>query len=136
MAESQASCLQTVSVHVCVTCRAGRTDANDEDRPGRRLHQELARVAESADAGDWLELREVSCLASCERGCALAVSMPGKWSYLLGHLDDSKIDDVLTYLRVYRDSKSGVVLPSRRPPSLKDVVLARFPSLIASEGAA
>jgi len=131
MAESQ-----TVCVHICVTCRAGQADANDEDRPGRRLHQELARAARDADAGAWLELKEVACLASCQRGCAVAVSMPGKWSYLLGHLDGSKTDDVLTYLRVYRDSKSGVVLPSRRPGSLQDAVLARFPSLIAPEGAA
>lgn len=140
MAESPAACPSDdsvhVSVHVCVTCRAGQTDADDADRPGRRLHQELARVAQDADASGWLALREVSCLASCERGCAVAVSMPGKWSYLLGHLDHGKTSDILTYLRSYRDSPSGVVMPSRRPASLKDVVLARFPSLFTPEGAA
>jgi predicted metal-binding protein len=132
MAESQNVCL-----HVCITCRAGEPDDSDAERPGRRLHQDIARAVHESDAGDWLELKEISCLSSCPRGCAVAVSMPGKWSYLLGHLDGTKVGDLLTYLRVYRDSKSGVVLPSRRPGSLQDAVLARFPSLVpAPEGAA
>ncbi len=136
MAEGSDHSIQTVCVHICVTCRAGQEDVPEDERPGRRLHEQLTRATRDTDARAWLELKEVSCLASCQRGCAVAVSMPGKWSYLLGHLDDSKTDDVLTYLRVYRDSKSGVVLPSRRPSSLQDAVLARFPSLITSEGAA
>jgi predicted metal-binding protein len=132
MAESANVCL-----HVCITCRAGQPEGDDADRPGRRLHQDLSHAVRNSDVSDWLELKEISCLASCPRGCAAAVSMPGKWSYLLGHLDETKIADLLTYLRVYRDSKSGVVLPSRRPGSLHDAVLARFPSLVPSpEGAA
>lgn len=120
---------QTVSLHVCVTCRAGEAERDGVAVPGRRLHQQFARALRASGDGDWIELKEVTCLVSCQRGCAAAVSMPGKWSYLLGHLDVSKTDDVLTYLRIYRDSKSGAVLPSRRPASLQDAMLARFPSL-------
>lgn len=120
---------QTVCLHVCVTCRAGLPLPDGETPPGRRLHQHFARALDEGDDTDWIALKEVACLVSCQRGCAAAVSMPGKWSYLIGHLDESKTPDVLAYLRAYRDSASGAVLPSRRPASLRDAVLARFPSL-------
>jgi predicted metal-binding protein len=126
-----------VCVHVCVTCRAGEVCDEDASRPGRRLHEALVQAARDSDFAEWLALKEVSCLASCDHGCAAAVSMPGKWSYLLGRLDEAKVSDFLNYLRVYRDSRSGVVLPSRRAASLQNAVLARFPSLTLSlEGAA
>ncbi len=121
-----------VCVHVCVTCRADEACDENAPRPGRRFHDTLAQVTRGGDFAEWLELKEVSCLASCERGCAAAVSMPGKWSYLLGRLDEAKTSDFLAYLRTYRDSRTGVVLPSRRAASLQDAVLARFPSLTPS----
>ncbi len=120
---------QTVCLHVCVTCRAGSSVQEGEAPPGLRLHQHFARALDEGDDHGWIELKEVTCLVSCQRGCAAAVSMPGKWSYLIGHLDESKTADVLSYLRAYRDSASGAVLPSRRPASLRDAVLGRFPSL-------
>jgi predicted metal-binding protein len=127
---------QTVCLHVCVTCRAGEAERDGMMPAGRRLHEQFARALNDSGDSEWIELKEVACLVSCQRGCAAAVSMPGKWSYLLGHLDDSKTGDVLTYLRVYRESKSGAVLPSRRPASLQDAMLARFPSLTPPPDAA
>ena len=118
-----------VCIYVCVTCQAGDVCEDGAERPGLRFRRALegARI-ESGDA-DWLEIREASCLASCERGCAAAISMPGKWSYLLGRLGAPKATDFLAYARTYRDSKSGVVLPSKRPASLQDAILGRMPSL-------
>jgi predicted metal-binding protein len=118
-----------VCVHVCVTCKAGQVCDEEAERPGHRFRRALEdALAGSADAG-WLEIREAACLASCERGCAAAISMPGKWSYLLGHLGEQKTADFLTYARAYRASKTGLVLPSKRPLSLHDLVLGRMPSL-------
>ncbi len=114
-------------LHVCVTCRAGRELAAGEAPPGALLHATLARlVAEASDAV--CEVREVVCLASCTRGCTAAISMPGKWSYLLGDLCLGHAPDILTYAAAYTVSASGTVLPSRRPASLRDVILARFPA--------
>ena len=119
-----------VCIHVCVTCKAGEACEDEAERPGLRLRRALdAALAERGDAG-WLAIREVSCLASCDHGCAAAISMSGKWSYLLGRLGAQKAADVLAYAGVYRASRTGVVLPSKRPASLHDAVLGRMPSLV------
>ncbi|MBV9538226.1 MAG: DUF1636 domain-containing protein [Acidisphaera sp.] len=115
---------------ICVTCRAGQEIADDDPRPGRLLHDALAARA-PAD----VELAEVECLAACERGCNAAIAMPGKWTYLLGHLDAALADDVLTYARAYGASRTGTVLPSKRPASLRDMILGRVPCLVAAETA-
>lgn len=119
-----------VCVHVCVTCLAGEIRDDGADRPGLRFRRALENAHRDADDANWLEIRGVSCLASCERGCAAVISMPGKWSYLLGRLGEPKAVDFLAYARTYRASKTGVVLPSKRPASLHDAVLGRIPSLV------
>lgn len=123
---------QDVCIHVCVTCQAGQACEDGAERPGSRFHRALEAARVDAGDIDWLAVRAVSCLASCERGCAAVISMPGKWSYLLGRLDAAKSVDLLTYARTYRGSRTGVVLPSKRPASLADAVLGRMPSLVPS----
>jgi predicted metal-binding protein len=109
-------------LHVCVTCQAGRELADGETPPGRLLHDAVAALG----AGD-VDLATVECLAACENGCNAAISMPGKWTYLLGHLDPALADDVLTYTRAYAASKTGTVMPSKRPESLRWMILGRVP---------
>ncbi|MHB1872717.1 MAG: DUF1636 family protein [Steroidobacteraceae bacterium] len=123
-----------VCIHVCVTCQAGEVRKEGTSPAGLRLRRalELARI--EFENAEWLEIRDISCLALCERGCAAAISMPGKWSYLLGRLCASNATDFLAYARTYRDSKSGVVLPSKRPASLRNAVLGRMPSLSSAPG--
>jgi predicted metal-binding protein len=120
-----------VCVHVCITCKAGETCGEDAVRPGLRFRRALeAALADAEENAGWIDVREVSCLASCERGCAAAISMPGKWSYLLGRLAPAKAADFVAYARSYRASKTGLVLPSKRPASLHDAVLGRMPPLV------
>jgi len=69
----------------------------------------------------------VSCLASCERGCAAAISMPGKWTNLLGFLSPALASDLLVYAQAYAASPTGTVMPSRRPASLGTLILGRVP---------
>jgi predicted metal-binding protein len=114
-------------LHVCVTCRAGAALIEGEAPPGARLHAALAARLD-AMAAPPVRLREVVCLASCERGCAAAISMPGKWSYLLGDLAPGLAADLLDYAAAYRASATGTIMPSRRPASLKTMILARFPA--------
>ena len=106
---------------VCVTCRAGVEDETAV-RPGRTLFEALA-----ARCGDDVELMPVECLSLCERGCSAAISAAGKWSYLLGELDEAKADDLLAYARAYAVSRTGLVLPSKRPASLVSMVKGRMP---------
>ena len=116
--------MTTPVLHVCTTCRDGRTLAADEAPPGRHMH---AAVAAHPDA-EAVELREVSCLSVCGEGCAAAISMPGKWSYLLGRLQPALAGDLLAYARLYAAHPTGTVLPSKRAPSLARMVVGRLPA--------
>ncbi|CAH2601103.1 conserved protein of unknown function [Rhodovastum atsumiense] len=118
---------QRARLIVCTTCRAGRPLAEGETPPGALLHADLQRrIVEDADSR--LELAEVKCLACCDRGCSCAITMPGKWTYLLGHLSPGSAGDLLEYATAYLASASGAVLPSRRPPALRGAVIGRLPA--------
>ncbi len=118
----------TPTLHVCTTCRAGRTLAEGETPPGQTL---FAAVAHALAARPVARLLPVKCLSSCDRGCAAAISAPGKWSYLLGRLDTALVADLLAYAETYGRTENGTVLPSRRPASLARMVLGRLPDLAA-----
>ncbi len=113
-------------LHVCITCRAGLALEPGAAPMGAGLHAVLATLL--AETAAPVELRTVECLATCARGCAAVISMPGKWSYLLGGLTPDHAPDLLTYARSYVASTTGTIMPSRRPESLKDMILARFPA--------
>jgi predicted metal-binding protein len=110
---------------VCVTCKAGAEIESDEIRPGRKLHDALAERCLGEDAP--VDLLAVECLSLCDHGCSAAISVAGKWSYLLGGLDEAMADDLLTYARAYAVSKTGLVLPSKRPAALATMVMGRMP---------
>ena len=112
------------TLHVCVTCRAGAPLADGQTAPGRFMH---GAVAAHADAGA-VDLREVSCLSVCDHGCAAAIAMPGKWSYLLGRLRPELAGDLLAYARLYAAHPTGTVLPSKRAPSLAGMIMGRLPA--------
>jgi predicted metal-binding protein len=86
------------------TCRAGRTLTDGETPPGAKLHAAVQALLAHHAA---IDLREVACLANCERGCSAAIAMPGKWTYLLGRLDPALAGDLLTYAGVYAASANG-----------------------------
>jgi predicted metal-binding protein len=114
---------------ICTTCRAGQPPAEDEPTPGARLHAELERLITPSRDTASVELRQVACLANCERGCSGAITMPGKWTYLLGFLSSDHAADLLTYGAAYASSANGTVLPSRRPASLRYAVVGRVPPM-------
>lgn len=113
-------------LHICVTCRAGRALEEGERPPGQHLYEAVSSLLGAAGP---VRLQAVACLASCERGCAAAISAPGKWGYLLGGLSDALASDLLTYGAAYAASKTGAIMPSKRPPSLASAVLGRFPAM-------
>jgi len=117
-------------LYVCMSCwRHGiRREAESLSTDGKQLFDELtSRVAE---LGQDAPVRPVPvlCFANCERGCSVAIASPGKWSYLLGELGPEHAADLLTYAGTYNQSGAGVVLPSKRPDSLEQAVIARFPA--------
>ena len=109
------------TLHVCVTC-----GHPDEPRPGQILHDRIAALMTEDEP---FALQPVTCLARCGEGCSAAATASGKWGYLLGRLTPDHADDLIDYARTYAASLSGTVMPSRRAPSLKDVVVGRIPAL-------
>ena len=104
--------------------------------PGAQLLERLQNLlAAQCLAGEppSVTLRPVACLAACERGCAAAIAMPERWTWLLGHLSAEKAEDILAYARLYAASAKGTVMPSRRPASLANMVLGRVPALLYTE---
>ncbi|WP_336946752.1 DUF1636 domain-containing protein [Asaia sp. HN010] len=107
--------------HVCQTCSAG----------GQALHEALAAMAEP----EVVRIEGVRCLAACQQGCTATLSMPGKWSWLLGRLSPPLAYDLLAYAQAYGRSASGTVMPSKRPDTLRDIILGRFPGQNGSPSA-
>ena len=112
---------------ICTTCRAGLPIVQGEPPLGEMLHTTLARAITDSDAS--VRLRSVGCLANCARGCSGVITMPGKWTYLLGFLAPALAGDLITYAATYAASANGAVLPSQRPASLRNVVIGRVPPM-------
>ena len=118
------------TIHICTTCRAGKPLADGATPPGQHFFHAVAN-----QAGPDLRVVPVKCLSSCDDGCAAAISAPGKWTYLLGHLDPSLAPDLLSYAATYAQHPTGTVLPSKRPASLAKMILGRMPDLTFAEAA-
>lgn len=112
---------------ICVTCRAGPEVAEDGPTQGARRHAELERLIAPSRATASLELPEGASLANCEPGCSGAVTLPGKWTYPPGLLSPDHAADELIDGAAYAVSGNGTVLPSRRPASLRQVIVGRVP---------
>ena len=112
---------------VCTTCRMGVPKRDNVPVPGQVLHDRLSALLAQADDAS-VRLHGVECLAVCDQGCAAAIAQPGKWSYLLGRLDPDKAADLLGFAAGYGASRTGTVMPSKRPASLADMILGRIPN--------
>ncbi len=110
---------------VCVTCKAGVETEGDAPRAGRLFYEALLERCAGEDPA--VDLMPVECLSLCDDGCSAAISASGKWSYMLGGLEAGMADDIVAYAGAYALSKTGLVLPSKRPPALARMVKARMP---------
>ncbi|MDB5589764.1 DUF1636 domain-containing protein [Enterovirga sp.] len=112
-----------VVVSVCVSCRAA--DGPDDSRPGADLLEAL-RGSELGGAS----VRAVQCLSVCKRPCTVALTAPGRYTYVFGDVDPvSGVADLLTCIATYRDQEHGYMLWRERPESLRRGILARIPPL-------
>ncbi len=120
-------------LHVCVTCKnADLPEPGDEEtQHGQRLHDAVAALLAETDRPP-VTLEPVICLANCERGCTITMSAPGKWAYMMGGLTPDHAADVIAYGDSFKNSKNGTVFRSKRPQSLYNAIVARFPSLLDS----
>jgi predicted metal-binding protein len=116
----------TVTLYVCVTCRAGE-DEEIAPKAGRRLHDALAEAQYGQDNLQRVRIVEVECLSNCNRGCSVALTGPGRWSYIYGDLNQACVDDLLAGAARYAATTDGLVPWRERPTIFRKGVIARIP---------
>jgi predicted metal-binding protein len=114
------------TLYVCVTCLAGE-DHETVPRAGRRLHDALADAQRRQDVPPSFRIVEAECLSNCNRGCSVALSAPGRWSYVYGDLSEVSVDDLLAGASRYAATTDGLVPWRERPAIFRKGVIARIP---------
>jgi predicted metal-binding protein len=122
----------SVTLHVCITCRAGQTLAEGETPPGARLHAAIL----AAGAPDGVDIVPIECLSACSQGCSVALSAPGRWSYVYGRLLEVNAPDIVTGAAAYAASPDGIVPWRTRPDIFRKQSLARLPPIAVLQEAA
>ena len=128
-AASSEPCDVAATLHVCVTCLAGE-DRETEPRAGRRLHDALVEAQRRQDDPPCFRIVEAECLSNCNRGCSVALTGPGRWSYVYGDLGQASVDDLLAGASRYAATVDGLVPWRERPTIFRKGVIARIPPSI------
>lgn len=115
----------TVTLLICSTCRAGEPFVEGEPVPGERL----ARAALAAPAPDGVRIARVECLSACSQGCAVALSAPGRWSYVYGRMTEADVPEILSGAAAYAAAPDGLVPWRERPEIIRKNSLARLPPI-------
>ncbi|OBY24503.1 DUF1636 family protein [Leisingera sp. JC1] len=101
---------------LCRTCRAADP----------ALFGQIAAALEAA--GVEARLQQVDCMSGCQRPQTLAVRQSGKTAYLFGEITGEDLPDVLTFLRMYRNSPDGNFADARPLGQLRFKAIARIPA--------
>jgi predicted metal-binding protein len=115
-----------VTLHVCITCKAGQAVPEGQVEPGARLHAALAAAAADA-VTEGVSIQPVACLSACNTGCAVALSGPGRWSYVYGFMDESHAAEILRGAALYARAPDGIVVWRDRPAIFRKQSVARVP---------
>ena len=115
----------SVTLHVCITCRAGQTLDEGETTPGKRLHGAIL------DAGvpEGVNVVPVECLSACSQGCSVALSASCCWFYVYGRLSEVYASDVVAGAAAYAAAPDGLVPWRSRPEIFRKQSLARIPPI-------
>ncbi len=122
-----------LTLSICLRCRDGREDSNTDlgQRGGLRLAQVVADAfPDSTAARRGIRLRGVNCMSNCKRPCTIALSAPGRFTYLFGDLDPTlHAGDVLSVAAAYAEAEGGYLPRPVRPEALRAGILGRIPPL-------
>jgi predicted metal-binding protein len=113
----------TAKLYVCMTCRAGEAIEEDAPRPGAMLHAALT----AGPAPEGVEIVAVKCLSACSQGASVALSAPGKWSYVYGRMTSEDAVDILAGAAAYAATDDGLVPWRERPVVFRKQSLSRIP---------
>ena len=114
----------TATLYVCKTCKAGQAVEDDAQRPGALLYAAL----EDLGAPVGVRIVGVECLSACKTGSAVALSAPGKWTYVYGHMTPEHAGDILAGAAAYAATEDGLVPWRERPVIFRKQSVARVPA--------
>jgi predicted metal-binding protein len=114
-----------VTLHVCMTCKAGLPVEDGAPCMGAQLY--AAITAEPAPEG--VQIVPVDCLSACNQGASVALSAPGRWSYVYGRMTAENAGDILAGAAAYARAPDGLVPWRERPVIFRKQSLARVPPL-------
>ncbi len=121
-----------VTLHVCITCRAGQTIPEGQPTPGALLRHAILDVG----VPPGVTLVPIESLSPCNQGCSVALSAPGRWSYVYGRLSEANAQDVVTGAAAYAAAPDGIVPWRTRPEIFRKQSLARIPPIMSLPEAA
>jgi predicted metal-binding protein len=115
----------SMTVYVCITCRRAG-DPEEGVRPGLLLARATARAAQESG----VVVRQIRCLANCNRACSAAIRRCGGWTYVFGGLDPEKDAPALIEgARLLACARDGLMPWRGRPEILKRGLIARVPPI-------
>jgi predicted metal-binding protein len=115
----------SMTIYVCITCRRAG-DPEEGARPGLLLARETARAAE----GGGVTVRQIRCLANCNRACSAAIRRDGAWTYVFGGLDPERDAPALIEgAKLFATAADGLMPWRGRPDILKRGLIARVPPI-------
>jgi predicted metal-binding protein len=114
----------TATLYVCTTCKVDEVHEDDSQRPGARLH----RALQENGAPEGVQIVGVECLSACKTGAAVALSQPGKWTYVYGHMTEEDAPDILAGAAAYAATDDGLVPWRERPVIFRKQSVARIPA--------
>ncbi|APB33043.1 Putative metal-binding protein [Gloeomargarita lithophora Alchichica-D10] len=120
------------TLFVCTTCGSTWEDGK---RIGTSAGEFLFQDLQSALANTGVTLQSVKCLSACLNACAVAITAPGKFSYILGQLpaQDQRVATVQALVQLaqsHLEKSDGFVPYGERPELLKNRILGRIPPLV------
>jgi predicted metal-binding protein len=113
-----------VTAFICIACRGH--DAGP-DRPGRLLFDAVSAAMRVRTAGG-VTVTPVECLSVCKRPCTVALTAPGKWTYVVGDLShEDHVEDIVATALRYGATADGIIPWKERPQSFRRGVVSRIP---------
>jgi len=123
------------TLFVCTSCgSAHRTKRAVRISDGERLLQHLQNLHQNSPLPDF-SIQSVQCMEVCHQYCAIALSAPGKHTYLFGNLpvEDDSLEStaaaVINCASQYHAKLDGTIAYMKCPELLKKRVLAKIPPL-------
>lgn len=122
--------MSAATLSVCMRCKPAGWMDGEERRPGLKLAERVVAELARAPLAEPVALRTIRCMSQCKRPCVVALSGPGRFTYLFGDLDPgTDAAAVVETLRLYVAKPDGFMERAERPHALRAGVLGRVPPL-------